>query len=1109
MSLASKTIRFAASHWKRAALVVFASLVLSGSLRVASGKPINAGKASSPSFSSLPLCFEANRGQAENQYPFLARGRGHNIFLSPTEATVVLRKSGPALDSRGRQALSERQTPVETKSARFRLVDADAQARMGGLDPLSGKVNYFLGADSLDWRTGISTFRKVQVQQAYPGVDVVYYASGQQLEYDFYVAPSVDPGVILLQIDGADRVELDSTGSLIVEIGGERIHQHRPVAYQLDGGVRSEVSVAYRLTSERTFRFELGDYNPGLPLVIDPVLSYSTYVGGAKEDTAWDIALDGSGNVYIAGESISTQLATTPGAFQTNFGGGTTVGGDIFVAKLDATGSNLVYLTYIGGKGNDVAYGIAIDGGGNAYLTGFTDSTNYPLASAIITNLSGKAEPYFGLVPPDAFVTKLNAAGSALVYSTYLGGDTNELGFGIAVDGSGSAYVTGFTDSTNFPTVNALQATNAGFDDVFVTKVSPDGSAFVYSTYLGGTNTDQGKGIAVDGAGRAFVTGLTQSTNFPTVNALQPWLAGGRDIFISVLGPGGSNLVQSTYIGSGGNEAGARITLDSLQNAFVTGSSEGFSFPVTPSDLNPGGIFRSDDGGATWTSSSAGLVHVNVNAFAVDPATPTKIYAGTGHGVARSSNNGATWEHVTSSSPTTSGLAPAIAVDIVTAVAIDPATPATVYGGTAAEGVFKSFDGGVNWSAMSTGLANLSVNALAIDPLTPATMYAGTAAGVYRSTNGAANWRAFNSGLGSREVRVLAVNPATPSTLYAATANGIYRSINRATNWSTFNSGLTNLSVLSLAINPLTPSTLYAGTARGLFKTVDSGTNWSGLNVAAGVSNYNALAIDPQSPSTIYVATSAGLFQSTDAGGTWALRSEIFPVVLAVHPQTAGVFAGFFGSTAFGLDDAFVLKWDGNLDYSVVFGGASDDEGWDVALDSAGNTYVAGVTASTDFLVVQPLPAQRTNHGGRDAFVMAIDPAASSVLYSTYLGGRSNDLAFGIEVDAAGTAYVVGQTFTTNFPTLGAMQPVAGGMGDAFVAKLIVIPTPELSVAATNGNVILSWPAVAFGYVLQTRTNLTTNSWLNVTNAPGLNGGSYTVTLGATNQSRFFRLLSP
>jgi hypothetical protein len=222
------------------------------------------------------------------------------------------------------------------------------------------------------------------------------------------------------------------------------------------------------------------------------------------------------------------------------------------------------------------------------------------------------------------------------------------------------------------------------------------------------------------------------------------------------------------------------------------------------------------------------------------------------------------------------------------------------------------------------------------------------------------------------------------------------------------------------------------------------------------------------------------------------------------------VFAGLFGATAFGLNDAFVLKLGTKLEYSVVFGGFSDDEGWDVALDSVGNAYVVGTTVSTDFPVVQPVPLQRTNHGGFDAFVTAIDPTGQALLYSTYLGGRLNDLGFGIEVDLSGAAYVVGQTISTNFPTARALQPLAGGMGAAFVAKLIVIPPPTLNVASSNGNVTLSWPSAAFGYVLQTKTNLfATNAWATVTNAPVLSGDSYTLTLGATNQSRFFRLLSP
>jgi hypothetical protein len=1069
----------------------------------------------SPGFPSLPLWFEANAGQVDSQVQFLARGHGHNILLTPTEAVIVLRKPVPAGEAR-RGARDVKRMKTGISPVRFQLVAADPDARMSGAEALPGRANYLLGANPAEWRRHVSTFRQVKVQQVYAGVDVLYYANGQRLEYDFHLAPGVDPGAIRLRIEGADRVELDSAGNLIVESCGERLLQHRPVAYQDDGAVRRSVDVAYRLTGERTFGFVVGEADSALPLIIDPVLSYASYLGGSKQETAWDLALDSSGNVYVTGESLSLDLPATTGAFQTNYGGGTTVGGDIFVAKLDASGSNLVYLTYLGGKGNDAALSIAIDATGNAYLTGFTDSTNFPLASPVIGSIGGKGEKYFDLFPSDAFVTKLNANGSALVYSTYLGGSTNDQGIAIAVDSSGSAFVAGFTTSTNFPTVNALQTTNAGLDDAFVTKVAPDGSAFVYSTYLGGTNTDQAQGIAVDAVGRAFVTGFTQSTNFPLALAIQPWLAGGQDVFVSALSPDGQSLSLSTYLGSSGNEVAYRIALDASGHPHVTGAKDGFSYPVTTGALNPGGVFRTDDNGANWTSASQGLLHVSIGALAVDPVFPARVYAGTAHGVARSSNGGTTWESKVIAPPDSEGLAPAIAVGLVSGLAVDPVTPATVYAGTVSEGVFKSLDAGITWSLASTGLVNLTVNALAVDPLSPVTVYAGTAAGVYRSTNAATNWRSFSSGIGSQDIRALVLDPVSPDTLYAATPNGVYRSLNRGTNWYLFRNGLTNYSVLSLAINPVAPSTLYAGTVTGLFKTTDRATNWSGLHVATGASNVNALAVDPQSPSTLYAATSAGLYKSADAGVGWTLCSGLLATELAINPQTpARVFAGTYSTNSLALKDVFLTKLSPNnldaydLAYSAVFGGTSDDEGWDVALDSAGNAYVVGATTSTNFPVTQPLPFQKFNRGGWDAFVTAIGGNGSALLYSTYLGGRSNDLAFGVEVDLNGNAYVVGQTLSTNLLAHNAVQPLAGGLGDAFVAKLIVIPPPSLSIASANPNVIVSWPAQAFGYLLQSKTNLSTNVWLNVTNTPVLSDGAYKVTLGATNQTRYFRLLSP
>jgi hypothetical protein len=321
--------------------------------------------------------------------------------------------------------------------------------------------------------------------------------------------------------------------------------------------------------------FAVGAHDPSRPLVIDPVvLSYSTYLGGSYVDTGHAIAVDGDGNAYVAGETGSTNFPTTAGAFQTALGDG----GDAFVTKLNATGTALIYSTYLGGNGNDYGYGIAVDGGGNAYVTGTTTSTNFPTTPGAFQTVNGG-----GL--SDAFVTQLNADGTALVYSTYLGGSGQDEGFGIAVDGGGNAYVTGSTSSTDFPTTpGAFQTTLASsFGNAFVTKLTPDGTALAYSTYLGGYGTDVGRAIAVDGAGNACVTGGTGSTNFPTTpGAFQPTLGGTFNAFVTQLSADGTALIYSTYLGGSGSDQGFGIAVDGMGNAYVTGSTNSINFPTTP-----------------------------------------------------------------------------------------------------------------------------------------------------------------------------------------------------------------------------------------------------------------------------------------------------------------------------------------------------------------------------------------------------------------------------------------------------------------------------------------------------------------------------------------------
>jgi hypothetical protein len=327
-------------------------------------------------------------------------------------------------------------------------------------------------------------------------------------------------------------------------------------------------------------------------------LVYSTYLGGSNSEFGFGIAADSSGSAYVVGSTASNDFPTTPGAFQTTFGGGTCGTApcpDAFVTKFDPTGSTLVYSTYLGGSDRDEALGIALDSSNNAYITGDTSSADFQTTlGAFQIQLGGGT--CFGAPCPDAFVTKLDPTGSTLVYSTYLGGNNEDAGAGIALDSSGNAYVTGDTNSSNFPTTPGAFQTSLGGGicdtvpcaDAFITKLNPTGSGLVYSTLLGGNNDDQGSGIVVDTAGNAYLTGLTSSTNFPLMNPLQGTFGGGpADAFVTKLNAAGSGLVYSTYVGGLNNDQGAGIATDAAGNAYVTGDTNSANFPTTPGAFQP------------------------------------------------------------------------------------------------------------------------------------------------------------------------------------------------------------------------------------------------------------------------------------------------------------------------------------------------------------------------------------------------------------------------------------------------------------------------------------------------------------------------------------------
>jgi hypothetical protein len=536
-------------------------------------------------YGNLPLSFEANSGQTDAEVKFLSRGHGYTLFLTGDEAVFSMRASKAVPSVAGHHSQREPVEPTTNAALRMKLVKANPAAKVTGEEELPGKSNYFIGNDAKKWRSNVPTYGKVKYEGIYSGIDLVYYGNQRQLEYDFVVAPGADPRRIQFDVRGAKRISRDKNGDLVIRMTGGEVHWRKPVVYQERDGRRREIGGNYVIRRGRRVGFELAGYDSKRPLIIDPVLGYSTYLGGNGTDSGNGIAVDSSGNAYITGSTESTNFPTTPGAFQTTCNGGSncTTDGDAFVTKLNPAGSALVYSTFLGGSNTDVGLGIAVDSSGNAYVTGSTASADFPVTSSA-----------FQTTPGGIFVTKLNPLGSALVYSTYLGANSNtDTGQGIAVDGSGNAYVTGGAGS-GFPTTSGTFQTTCGggvycyYGDAFVTKFNASGSALVYSTYLGGSFADIGHGIAVDSSGDAYVTGRTGSHDFPvTPGAFQTTCDDGNncvadgDAFVTEFNASGSALVYSTFLGGNSYDSGGGIAVDSSGNAYVTGATSSGDFPVT------------------------------------------------------------------------------------------------------------------------------------------------------------------------------------------------------------------------------------------------------------------------------------------------------------------------------------------------------------------------------------------------------------------------------------------------------------------------------------------------------------------------------------------------
>jgi beta-propeller repeat-containing protein/hemolysin type calcium-binding protein len=548
-------------------------------------------------YGSLPLAFEPNAGRGNRRVDFVARSTSGAVSLTGSGATISL--------GQGNQAES-----IELGLVGARAADATPLRRLPGV------VNDLRGDDSSRWRTGIPTFERIRYPRLYPGVSLEWYGNQRRLEYDFRVAPGADPDEIGLRLRGADQLRLAANGDLLIEAGGAMIRQRAPVAYQ-PARPRSPVPASFKLDGNRV-SFRLGDYDPGRPLVIDPVLSYSTYLGGNADDQGRAIDVDPSGAAYVTGETLSSDFDTV-GPIE----GDTAGSRDVFVSKLNPAGNALVYSTYLGGNGDDRGRGIALDSSGAAYITGLTDSSDFNTVGQIEGDTPGST---------DAFISKLTPSGSALAYSTYLGGTSTDSGLGIAVDSGGAAYVTGFTGSIDFDTMGQFELYNGGGGlDAFVSKLNSAGSALLYSTYLGGfTNSDLGQGIAVDSAGGAYITGITASSDFDMKNAIEGDSAG-NDAFVSKFDTtqtGASSLVYSTYLGGDGDDQGAGIALDSARAAYVTGLTGSSDFntvgPIegdTPGSLDAFISKLTPAGSAlTYSTYLGGNADDQGKAIAVDPS---------------------------------------------------------------------------------------------------------------------------------------------------------------------------------------------------------------------------------------------------------------------------------------------------------------------------------------------------------------------------------------------------------------------------------------------------------------------------------------------------------
>ena len=1016
-------------------------------------------------YARLPLSFEENRGQAATSVKFLSHGTDYSILLTPAKIFLNLASKGKAA----------RQSTIGIS-----FPGANSSPKIAASEKETAVSSYFLGNDPAKWVSGAPNYARVCYQELYPGVDVAFYGNQGKLEYDFVVAPGGNPKAIQLQFEGVTSMRLEG-GDLILKTPSGEIRHHRPVVYQETGGVRKVLDGRYAILPHQRVGFEIAAYDASKTLVIDPTLSFGTYLGSSQEEvfgissaaatTSYPaVAMDSAGFIYITGFTQSASSFTwTPRILTAAQGGG---GSTVFVVKMSPSGDTLMYSVAFGGTLTDIGGAIAADKSGNAYVTGSTTSINFPITAGVPQKaLNGGT---------NAFVTKVNAAGTALVYSTYLGGSGSFWGRGIAVDNAANAYVTGTANyqcppsgCVPFPLSSPLSSSPAAG---FLTEINAAGSAFVYSTYL---SPGIGYGVAVDSSGAAYVTGSTGTATVATP-------AQGYVLKVDAGGSGyGYGAILLGHSGAGMQTIGFGIAVDPEDNAYVAGMTNDASFPQISSGAGQttfgGGV---TDGFAIKLNSAGGLVYgtyigglgsnilpergsgigVDAEGNAYVSGTTECIAFPSVNTVAGARNGGPSVLMKGIISGSNSDWSPSTLsgnFDQVTALAFD--SSGDLYAGASAYnaaggGVFKLPNGSSTWISANAGITTTTIDSIAVDPNTPSTVYAAGSGNLYQTTNGGTSWTKLGQTIGTPAV--IAVGKSSPSTVYVGWGTSLIYSTNAGSSW---NSPATPPAgtIYSLAVDPNSPAAAYVGTYNGVYQTVNGGIAWTlvdtgidtnppGAAAATGLAVYSV-----SNPSVIYAATPNGLYYTSNASSTgWTLANlptQIGTPSLVAVDRADNVYLSFLGAGISTASSGGLAESDWS---PLTYNGLTQNQITALATGpTTSGTAYAGIVAATE------------------AFMTEISPGGNFVS-STCIGGSDNNLGQSIAVSPTGGVVVSGLTVATNFPvTPGAVQPYNAGLYDAFVMGIdlpagIASPGPGIELPGTSA--AFSWNSVsgASGYQL-------------------------------------------